>query len=106
MNAVAQTVARNAVRRLIKPDIRSDKGSYQIDRLTWRKLAREKQIPPEWDWFTWLILSGRGFGKTWTGANWTIERAILYPKYPIAIIGQTKADVRDTMRRVSRDFTA
>lgn len=83
--------------RRAKERISSDNSSYHFDRLTWRKSARAKQLPPEGDWFTWLIRSGRGFGKTWTGANWTIERAMLYPQHPIAIIGQTKADVRDTM---------
>ena len=30
----------------------------------WPLHAREPQLPPEGDWDTWLILAGRGFGKT------------------------------------------
>ncbi len=45
----------------------------------------------------WLIRSGRGFGKTRTGAEWVRYRAEHGPYYPIALVGQTKADVRDTM---------
>jgi phage terminase large subunit-like protein len=61
--------------------------------------ARDKQIPPTGNWFTWLIRSGRGFGKTRTGAEWIIEQARLgYMR--LALIGQTKADVRDTMIEV------
>lgn len=56
--------------------------------------ARPKQLPPNGDWITWLIKSGRGFGKTWIGSNMVIERAKRY-KEPIAIIGKNAADVRD-----------
>lgn len=45
----------------------------------------------------WLLLSGRGFGKTWVGSNWIIEGAKREPDHPMALVGQTKADVRDTM---------
>lgn len=48
----------------------------------------------------WLILSGRGFGKTRTGGEWVIQRAKYGPYYPIALVGQSKADVRDTMIEV------
>jgi phage terminase large subunit-like protein len=58
--------------------------------------AREKQIPPGGDWFCWLLLSGRGFGKTRTGAEWVKAWARSGVEH-IAIIGQTKGDVRDTM---------
>lgn len=63
----------------------------------WKFWARPKQVAPDWDWFIWLLLSGRGFGKTRTGAEWVINRARYGPFFPIALIGQTKADVRDTM---------
>ena len=41
----------------------------------WRLTAREKQIPPPGDWLYWLIRAGRGFGKTFTGANTLAEWA-------------------------------
>jgi len=63
----------------------------------WEFWARPKQLPPPGDWFIWLIRSGRGFGKTRTGAEWIIHRAQHGPYKPIALVGQTKADVRDTM---------
>lgn len=44
-----------------------------------------------------MILSGRGAGKTRTGAEWVVHRAEHGPFHPIALVGQTKADVRDTM---------
>lgn len=66
----------------------------------WPFWARPKQLPPPGDWFCWFIRAGRGFGKTRTGAEWVRDCAWLEPKYPIALVGQTKADVRDTMVEV------
>ena len=57
-------------------------------------------MPPDGQWFGWLLRSGRGAGKTRTGAEWVINRAKDGPYYPIALVGQTKADVRDTMIEV------
>jgi len=62
----------------------------------WEFWARENQISPSGDWFVWLLRSGRGFGKTRAGAEWVIKRVNQGFK-KIALVGQTKADVRDTM---------
>lgn len=63
----------------------------------WRDfLARPEQITPEGDWDIWLIMSGRGWGKTRTGAEWVKEQvAAGYRR--IALIGETAADARDVM---------
>jgi phage terminase large subunit-like protein len=63
----------------------------------WRFWARDNQLPPEGDWLTWLVLAGRGFGKTRTGAEWIRARAESGRFARFAIIGQTAADVRDVM---------
>jgi phage terminase large subunit-like protein len=63
----------------------------------WRAWARDSQLAPEGDWFTWVILSGRGWGKTRTGAEWVIDKARQYPGCHIALVGRTVADVRDVM---------
>ena len=61
----------------------------------WSVNARDKQRLPKGDWDTWLILAGRGFGKTRTGAEtirqWKEDNAIIH------LIGATAGDVRDTM---------
>ena len=59
--------------------------------------ARSKQVAPEGEWTNWLILAGRGFGKTRTGAEWIRERVESGVAKRIAIIGKTPADVRDVM---------
>lgn len=53
-------------------------------------------MPPSGDWRTWLILAGRGWGKTRTGAEWVIDR-VEDGHQRIALIGPTAADVRDVM---------
>lgn len=65
----------------------------------WEFWARPKQLPPEWQWYIWLILSGRSFGKTRTGNELIIKWA-KEGYSPIALVGQTKADVRDTIVEV------
>lgn len=45
----------------------------------WWVVARPEQKTPEGDWTIWLILSGRGWGKTRTGAEWVIDQAIENP---------------------------
>ncbi|MCK9597491.1 MAG: terminase family protein [Sphaerochaeta sp.] len=62
----------------------------------WSFWARDNQLPPtDFDWFVWLLLAGRGFGKTRPGNEQVISWAKSYS--PIALVGQTKADVRDTV---------
>lgn len=63
----------------------------------WEFWAREKQLFPTGIWSVWLILSGRGFGKTRTGAEWLRAQAEALPRGRFAIVGQTAADVRDVM---------
>lgn len=65
----------------------------------WEFWARPKQLPPDWDWYIWLLLSGRGGGKTRSGAE-VVNKWAREGFSPIALIGETKADVRDTMVEV------
>ena len=63
----------------------------------WEMWARPSQLMPPGDWNTWLILAGRGFGKTRTGAETTrlaVERGFATR---IALVAPTAADARDTM---------
>lgn len=64
---------------------------------TWRAWARDNQIAPDGNWSTWVIMAGRGFGKTRSGAEWVTEKAWAYPGCHIALVGRTVADVRDVM---------
>jgi len=61
----------------------------------WGLTARESQRLPSWDWFVWVILAGRGFGKTRTGAETVRQWAKRY-RY-VNLIGATADDARDIM---------
>ena len=66
-------------------------------RWDWLFWARDNQIAPETNWRVWLILAGRGFGKTRTGAEYIRQRVALGDAKHIALVGRTAADVRDVM---------
>lgn len=57
--------------------------------------AREKQLFPKGNWWIWLLLSGRGFGKTFVGASWIIEQAKRAVGPALGILAPTAADLRD-----------
>jgi phage terminase large subunit-like protein len=63
----------------------------------WRSKARPEQLPPTGEWFVWLLMAGRGFGKTRTGAEWVQELAESKAVDRIALVGPTAADTRDVM---------
>ena len=58
--------------------------------------ARPDQIEPEGEWGTWLIQSGRGWGKTRTGSEWIVWQAVNNPNTRWAVVAPTYSDVRDT----------
>ncbi len=74
----------------------------------WQLWARDDQLPP-WAtgcgdaWRVWLILGGRGAGKTRAGAEWVRAKALgIAPvgerqAWRIALVGETFADVRRVM---------
>lgn len=59
--------------------------------------AREKQRPPKWSdpWQSWLVTSGRGFGKTLTGSHLTHQVAKNCPH--LGLIAPTGPDIRETL---------
>ncbi len=63
----------------------------------WRWQARPSQVAPDGDWSIWLIMAGRGFGKTRAGAEWVTEMALTRPGCRIALVGATAHDVQSVM---------
>jgi len=80
----------------LKPESRSELIQLlEVAKYRWTIQARESQLIPEGDWTTWLIKSGRGWGKTRVGAE-TVR--IWKDKFPIIhFIGATAGDARDIM---------
>lgn len=60
----------------------------------WLKTARNEQLTPHGDWFVWLILAGRGWGKTRTGAMDTVIYAMTHPNSRCAVVAPTLGDIR------------
>lgn len=65
--------------------------------------AMAHQIPPEGDWRSWVIMGGRGAGKTRAGAEWV--RSMVEGPRPmdpgrcsrLALVGETVDQVREVM---------
>jgi len=63
----------------------------------WRLWAHESQVPPPGEWHTWLIMAGRGHGKTRAGAEWVREVAEADPTARIALVGANLGETRRVM---------
>lgn len=92
----------NATREQIRDALRKFLGSLtpaELEALNhkWHYWARPTQIAPRGDWTFWLLLAGRGFGKTRTGAEWINERVQSGLGKRIALVAPTAADVRKVM---------
>ena len=81
--------------------------AYILNRLTepqrrelderWHLWAHEGQNPDDGDWRVWMIMAGRGFGKTRAGAEWVSRLARADGSLRFALIGATLDDVRKVM---------
>jgi phage terminase large subunit-like protein len=74
----------------------------------WKLFAHDHQIPPDRapngdPWLTWLLIGGRGAGKTRAGAEWVRAQALGLAPFAtekasrIALVGETEHDVREVM---------
>ena len=64
----------------------------------WGRHARPEQLAPSGDWDFWVLLTGRGWGKTRTGSEY-IRGEVEKAREPVrvALVGRSAADVRDIM---------
>ena len=60
----------------------------------WLNKARPAQLTPIGDWHIWLILAGRGWGKTLTGAYDATLYALRNPEVQVAVVTPTFGDLR------------
>ncbi len=63
----------------------------------WRFWARDSQLAPIGLWRIWLVLAGRGFGKTRCGVEWVREQVEEKRMERLALVGATASDVRDVL---------
>jgi phage terminase large subunit-like protein len=81
---------RWVVRRLTVPERRT------LDEF-WPAWLHQGQAPPAGDWAVWLMLTGRGFGKTRAGAEWVSALARADGSLRIALVGATIEDALKVM---------
>jgi len=87
-----KTIPRSQLKKAIDSLNQEEVAFLSYD---WDLIARDKQLLPAGDWSTWLILAGRGWGKTRTGAETIRKWKEIYPI--IHCVGPTAADVRDVI---------
>ncbi len=99
-------VGRSQMRRLMRADPEDrakviakttlfDMVMIDADFESW---AHESQLPPEGEgWRSWLMMAGRGFGKTRAGAEWVHALATGKPNLRIALVGASMAEARSVM---------
>jgi phage terminase large subunit-like protein len=63
----------------------------------WWWQAHGGQKEPGGDWTAWLLMAGRGFGKTRAGAEWVSARAREMGDVRIALVGGSRDDVVKVM---------
>ena len=82
-------------RRIIQAMTPQDLAETDADFERW---IHDSQIEPAVDgWRTWLMMAGRGFGKTRAGAEWIERLARSRPNVRIALIGATIDEARRVM---------
>jgi len=60
--------------------------------------AHESQLAPAGDeWRNWLLMAGRGFGKTRAGAEWVHSEAMSRRGLRVALVGASIGDARSIM---------
>ena len=82
-------------RRTIEKLSPDDALKLDADFETW---AHENQLPPNGEgWRNWLMMAGRGFGKTRAGAEWIFRLGNGKPGLRIALVGGTIGEARSIM---------
>jgi phage terminase large subunit-like protein len=77
--------------------VRGLAASKVADSQQWHFWERVDQAPPSSGWRVWLVMAGRGYGKTRMGAEWVREIAAKHPAARIALIGATIIEARNVM---------
>ena len=93
--ATMQYSRRRATLEKMKPCF-STVATTEIE-YQWPLWARPGQMEPDDPWRIWLLLAGRGFGKTRTGAEWVRARVESGASRRIALVARTPHEVRDIM---------
>jgi phage terminase large subunit-like protein len=92
---IAATLTPPERRRLLASLIETEAQAVEHDWDT--SWAHGGQKTPPGDWQTWVIMAGRGFGKTRTGAEWVARQARADGTLRIALVAATLEEARRIM---------
>ena len=87
---------RAAAHRAARTDTEARNLAQRL-RYDWRRWARPNQLPPPGDWTKWLVLAGRGFGKTRSGAEYVRSMIEAGRAGRVALVAPIASDARDVM---------
>jgi phage terminase large subunit-like protein len=90
------SICRHVERRRIELACASGRSYNDVAAEFSTSRFRPSQLPPPGDWTIWLILAGRGFGKSRAASEWVRSNVESGAAKSIAIVGATAADIRDT----------
>jgi phage terminase large subunit-like protein len=91
LTSASEEDQRRAIRKMTPIDMLALDAHFE----SW---AHKNQLPPKGEgWRTWLMMAGRGFGKTRAGAEWIFGMADGKPGVRIALVGANIADARTIM---------
>jgi hypothetical protein len=93
--AILHAATAEQQRRVINGMSAEDLAHYDADFENW---AHANQLPPNGEgWRVWLMMAGRGFGKTRAGAEWIYRLASGRAGVQVALVGASIADARTIM---------
>ena len=95
--STSTTTSRARLTELLAELKRREHAAAQAARYEWARHARPEQLQPAGEWRRWLLLAGRGFGKTRVLSE-TLRAWATSGRYRrIALVARTAADVRDVL---------
>ena len=92
--AALEELAEDDVRLALRSLTEDERRAFETH---WPAWAHDGQLPPDSDWVDWVVLAGRGFGKTRAGAEWVSAFAREHPGASIALVAATADEARAVM---------
>jgi phage terminase large subunit-like protein len=89
-----EELSEDEVRLAIRSLTEAERLALETD---WPSWAHSGQIPARDDWRVWVLLAGRGFGKTRAGSEWVSAFARANPGAAIALVGANPDEARAVM---------
>ena len=87
--------ASSTVRKKLLKDLPTEESAFADS--DFEIFHHAGQLPPESDWRTWLIIAGRGFGKTRAGAEWVLAQVRAGTPVRIALVAATVDEAKRVM---------